>query len=89
MYQKSHECNFRIAQVIMRIKDYVMISNQFIALFTNIVFLCILQNKDGYEDIRWHFIGKLQRNKVNNLLGRIVKIIVTKFSDRCFSSLPK
>ena len=23
----------------------------------------------GYEDIRWHFIGHLQRNKVNNLLG--------------------
>eukprot|EP00111_Clytia_hemisphaerica_P003099 TCONS_00008790-protein len=27
------------------------------------------KNKDGYGDIRWHFIGKLQRNKVNNLLG--------------------
>jgi len=24
--------------------------------------------KEGYGDIRWHFIGKLQRNKVNNLL---------------------
>ena len=23
----------------------------------------------GYEDIRWHFIGHLQRNKVNNLLS--------------------
>lgn len=28
-----------------------------------------LKEKGGYEDIRWHFIGKLQRNKVNNLLG--------------------
>lgn len=23
----------------------------------------------GFDDIRWHFIGHLQRNKVNNLLG--------------------
>lgn len=25
-------------------------------------------NKEGYSEIRWHFIGKLQRNKVNNVL---------------------
>jgi len=25
----------------------------------------------GYDDIRWHFIGHLQRNKVNNLLGAV------------------
>jgi len=24
---------------------------------------------EGYDDIRWHFIGHLQRNKVNNLLA--------------------
>ena len=32
------------------------------------------QEKGGFDDIKWHFIGNLQKNKVNNLCSKYKNI---------------